>query len=292
MTDSRQQPTTSFGSKGHVGRYSLETPPPAEHVCYNQEQVGKRYGWVEIISAERRYMKGWSQVYVAVQCTGCGRTGWAYLSNLSRGISKGCQACSQPKQVPSWLDRRLTAAKQRCENPEDPGYKNYGARGVEFRFPSVTAAGLYVMEHMGLMREFELDRIDNNGHYAPGNLRWATRSMQNRNSRRGKLTAEDELWARTQSPYSRFTTSRLMRQGLTRQEVIASAWEAVEMGRKNWFGILTRLEELGYTTSSTPALEVDLQSLESLSTTAATEAAAAHSRPWVPSMALTSQTSR
>lgn len=280
MTDLEQPQTTSYGSKGNVGRYSLCTPPPAEHVCYNQEQVGKQYGWVKILSAERRYTKGWSRAYVAVECVGCGHTGWTYLSNLTRGISKGCQACSKPKQVPMWLDRRLTAAKQRCENPDDPGYKNYGARGVEFRFPSVTAAGLYVMEHMGLMREFELDRIDNNGHYAPGNLRWATRSMQCRNARRSKLTAEDELWARTQSPYSRFTTSRLMRQGLTRQEVIASAWEAVEMGRKNWFGILTRLEELGYTTSSTPALEVDLQSLESLSTTAATEAAAAHSRPW------------
>lgn len=36
-----------------------------------------------------------------------------------------------------------------------------------------------------------IDRIDNNRGYEPGNLRWATRTEQNRNRRSGKLTAAD-----------------------------------------------------------------------------------------------------
>ena len=40
---------------------------------------------------------------------------------------------------------RLTAAKQRCTNPHDPQYPNYGGRGIEFRFGSVLEAGLWML---------------------------------------------------------------------------------------------------------------------------------------------------
>ena len=51
MTDSQLPETTECGSRGNVGRYNSETLPPAEHVSFNQEQVGKRFGWVIIMSA-------------------------------------------------------------------------------------------------------------------------------------------------------------------------------------------------------------------------------------------------
>lgn len=189
MADWRRQRTTSFGprSMGHISQYNSETPPPAEHVSCNPGQVGKQYGWVKIISPERRYTKGWSECFVLTECTGCGRQSWTRLANLMQGKSKGCQSCSQRRAVPLWLDRRLTAAKQRCENPKDPQYKNYGARGIRFEFPSVTDAALYMIETYGSpTRALEIDRIDNDGNYAPGNLRWATRSEQNANKRGSK----------------------------------------------------------------------------------------------------------
>lgn len=185
MKDSRQQKIIWSGLKGNVGRFNLDSPPPAGHISYNQDQVGKRFGLVTIISTERRWKKGWKDPYVLTQCIKCKKIQWTHLYSLTRGRSKGCQQCSQVRQIPKWLDRRFTAAKQRCTNPKDAGYKNYGGRGIEFKFNSVLEAGLWMIENCGLPgRHMEIDRIDVDGHYEPGNLRWATHQENCQNQRR------------------------------------------------------------------------------------------------------------
>lgn len=187
MGDWRRPRTTSYGprSKGNRGKYDSGSLPPAAHVSFKPEQVGARFGWVEIISPEKRWSERWNHCYVLTRCSGCGAIQWQELGNLRSGRSKGCQSCSQRRAVPHWLDRRFTAAKQRCTNPKDGNFKNYGARGIEFRFPNVTAACLYMIETNGLpSREMELDRINVNGHYEPGNLRWVTHQENCQNQRR------------------------------------------------------------------------------------------------------------
>ena len=92
--------TTSSGSRGKRGRYTLDSPPPAAHISCAQSIVGRRYGWVKIISPEKRWNEQWSRCYVLTECVSCHNIQWTYLSNLTRGISKGCQNCSQrPKDV-------------------------------------------------------------------------------------------------------------------------------------------------------------------------------------------------
>jgi hypothetical protein len=79
---------------------------------------------------------------------------------------------------------------QRCTNPNEAGYKNYGGRGIR-----VCDAWLSSFEafyaHVGpkLSPKLSLDRIDNDGNYEPGNVRWATRSEQRMNRRRMKAAA-------------------------------------------------------------------------------------------------------
>ena len=77
--------TSSSPRKGNCGSVM---PPPATRISFNPAQVGLRYGWVEIISAERRYVKSWGASYVKTRCTGCDAEAWISLSNLVRGISK------------------------------------------------------------------------------------------------------------------------------------------------------------------------------------------------------------
>jgi len=72
-------------------------------------------------------------------------------------------------------------ARNRCTNPSLISYKNYGGRGIEFRFDSF--GQWYAALGPAPTPEHTVDRIDNDGHYEPGNVRWATREEQSKNQR-------------------------------------------------------------------------------------------------------------
>ena len=81
----------------------------------------------------------------------------------------------------------------RCYNAENRAYPSYGGRGVTEEFGSFEAFRDYVNTNLGSTPspDCSLDRIDNGGNYAPGNLRWATRTQQNRNKRSNHLVVFD-----------------------------------------------------------------------------------------------------
>ena len=181
--------------------------------------------------------------YVMTRCTGCGSVQWQELSSLASGKSKGCQGCSQPRRVPRWLDRRLTEAKQRCENPNDPEYRNYGGRGIQFRFPSILEAGMYLIREYGLPdRTMEMDRINTNGHYEPGNIRFVSRAVNQANRRNTVLSEFSQIYW----PYARNVVIRKLSAGMTREAIIQDAEEAVSLKRKNWRIINARLDFMTY----------------------------------------------
>jgi hypothetical protein len=196
---------------------------------------------VEVISPERRYTNGWGGLYVLVKCLSCQTEKWTFLSNLKLGKSAGCHACSKPRQVPKWLERRFAAARQRCTNPNDIAYHRYGGRGIKFNFESVIAASLYMINEFGTPpRAMEIDRRDNNGHYEPGNVRWVAPIINKRNTRRCK----HPVWNQAEWPYAKNVVFRYLAAGMTREEILAQARLAVFEKRKNWRGIQERLESL------------------------------------------------
>ena len=239
MKASPRQKTISSGRRTQHGLYLLDSPPRADNISLNLGQIGAQYGWVIVMSPIRLYTRGWSCCYVHVACTGCGTEKWCALTNLERGKSTGCLQCERRRAPgPSWLYHRLQAAKDRCTNPNNPGWARYGGRGIAFKFESISSACEYVIQSLGLPdRALELDRKNNDGHYAPGNLRWATGAQNRRNTRRCK----HPVWNPSEWPYAQNPVWRRLSAGMTREEIIADAWKAVSEKRKNWRGIEAKL---------------------------------------------------
>lgn len=76
--------------------------------------------------------------------------------------------------------------RQRCRDENTPAYKNYGGRGIRVCDRWLVFENF--MEDMGLpQRGYELDRINNDGDYEPGNCRWVPRAVNSRNKRTSSI---------------------------------------------------------------------------------------------------------
>jgi len=77
--------------------------------------------------------------------------------------------------------------RERTGNPNIDNYKNYGGRGIQMYPPWREDFQLFydyvsALPHYG-EKGMTLDRIDNNGNYKHGNLRWVTQHIQATNKR-------------------------------------------------------------------------------------------------------------
>ena len=83
--------------------------------------------------------------------------------------------------------RAFDAAKQRCYNPRAAGHHYYANKGILVHEDWLGREGFKrFLAHIGPKPspEYSLDRIDNNRGYEPGNVRWATKSAQLKNTSR------------------------------------------------------------------------------------------------------------
>lgn len=81
----------------------------------------------------------------------------------------------------AWCD-----ARNRCTNPDNPGYRYYGARGIEMCLRWINDFDAF-MDDMGRKpKGMSLERQDVNGHYDPFNCIWASTYTQARNTTRNR----------------------------------------------------------------------------------------------------------
>lgn len=82
--------------------------------------------------------------------------------------------------------------KSRCFNPDNKAYHRYGGRGItccKEWVDSYKVFETYILS-IGWKVGLQIDRIDNNGHYEPGNVRCVSATENCRNSSQTKLNLE------------------------------------------------------------------------------------------------------
>ncbi len=84
---------------------------------------------------------------------------------------------------------RFNQMRQRCDNSNNPGYKNYGGRSIKCLFKSSQEFVDYVINDLGCniinkIRNLTIDRINNDGNYEKGNIHFVTIAENNKNKRK------------------------------------------------------------------------------------------------------------
>jgi hypothetical protein len=153
---------------------------------YETVLLGKRFGFVLVEAITDTGEHGPTRV----RCTcDCGKRFETTGRKLSSGyiISCGClRGQSQATHGMSGsVEYRVWAQmKRRCLDPSDDYYANYGGRGIR-------VCDRWVMSFPAFYEDIgprptpkhTIDRINNDGHYEPGNCHWALPYQQSRNKR-------------------------------------------------------------------------------------------------------------
>ncbi len=126
--------------------------------------------------------------YGLYECPSCKKHWKAQTADIKRGNTTQCRSCS--KTTHGLSDHKLynvwSREKQRCTNPKDLDYKNYGAKRIKFstEFNDFLVWLKYIESLPSAYKPgYTIDRINNNGNYERGNLRWASKATQQQNTR-------------------------------------------------------------------------------------------------------------
>jgi hypothetical protein len=166
-----------------------------------QDLTGANFGRLTVISYRGKNRNGKS-VWLC-HCS-CGNATSAEISQLNAGkvTSCGCLARDLAKsRTAKVMKSHGHSAKgirspeynawrhmnQRCSNPDYKQWKDYGGRGISV-CPEWRESFEAFLDDVGPRPspELTLDRIQNDGNYEPGNVRWADRTIQSQNRRNYK----------------------------------------------------------------------------------------------------------
>lgn len=118
--------------------------------------------------------------------------------SLKTGNTRSC-GCLENKgryrhgHSPTPTYKAWSSMKQRCSNPNVVNYQNYGGRGIRVYDEWLHSFEAFLRDvgerpsdpagWTGKKAYWSLDRIDPDGDYEPGNVRWATPAEQRANQR-------------------------------------------------------------------------------------------------------------
>jgi hypothetical protein len=156
--------------------------------------TGLKKGKIQVIKFSGRSVDQNTKIMWECLCE-CGNIKVLSSANI-RGnthVKCNCYRCLDKAKTSSPLYSVWANMIQRCLNPKNAMYYNYGGRGIlvcdRWRLFENFYDDLFLSYSPGL----HLDRIDNNGNYELANTQWITQKENNRKSRRAKLTIQQAV---------------------------------------------------------------------------------------------------
>lgn len=154
--------------------------------------IGNKYGMLTPIRVVGKDKFG--LLLYLCECD-CGKQKVVRSSQITTGktVSCGCKRAKQNNLSRSITYKSWISAKQRCYNPNNHNYPNYGGRGIEMceRWKN---SFIDFINDMGERpsKKHTLDRIDVNGNYEPSNCKWSTPKEQGNNRRDNHFVSFNE----------------------------------------------------------------------------------------------------
>lgn len=162
-----------------------------------------------------------------------------------RGVTNPQKMMTKEKLSQHELHHIWKSMKDRCRNPNNKAYKNYGGRGIKVCDRWLGAEGFkHFLEDMGERPVgklpsgrpiYTLDRIDVNGDYEPDNCRWATIEDQAINKRpRSDSQGVHKVSYHTKGygPYT-YWRAYITRNGVHKSKTFKTKQEALNQ-RRQW----------------------------------------------------------
>lgn len=150
----------------------------------------------------------------------CGSLKKMMVSSIRSGClrSCGCMKKEQHGMTGTPIYRVWSSLRNRCDNPNNRAYPNYGGRGITYD-ESWSAFSKFYSDMGDVPEGCELDRIDNSKGYSKDNCRWATSKTNNRNRRSNVFATIDGVtrtlieWSEVEGAVEYATITQRIRKG-------------------------------------------------------------------------------
>ena len=205
---------------------------------------GQRFGrWTVVREGEKKD----NRVAWLCKCD-CGTERTVITRQLVKGLSKSC-GCYMKDRITKHGHNKVTGSsseynswhqmKQRCLNPNDKRYDDYGGRGIKICERWLDFNNF--LEDMGVKPspKHSIDRIDVDGDYEPSNCKWSDDYEQQRNIRvhkNNKLGVKGVHYDKNRNKYTAQLYANGKRRLMKRFDTLDEAIEARKQAELKYWG--------------------------------------------------------